>query len=155
MLRYQKLEITGTCKLTPKAICILTKVVCTSAPNLVVVILASRGIIRYHADKLVINTHTHTYTDRHTKAITISKGQNWPQIKTNHMPFWNTVGKYKSICAFLTQNNNTGNCIMHIMINVGSTPMLILFLNQLHWYTWLIFYLAYRFWRTVLCMASC
>ena len=34
----------------------------------------------YRADKLVIDTHTHT--DPQTQAMTIPDGQNWPRVKT-------------------------------------------------------------------------
>ena len=68
------LEVQG--QLTPKTIGILTKVFCSSGPNLV--ILAGTG------DKLsrgqASDYRTHRRTHRQTQATTIPEGQNWPRV---------------------------------------------------------------------------
>ena len=67
------LEVQG--RLSPQTIGILTKVIYTYGPHLV--ILAWTG---YRADKHVIDAHTDGHTDRQAQATTIPEGQNWPRV---------------------------------------------------------------------------
>ena len=70
------LEVQG--QLPPKTIGILTKVFCSSGPNLV--ILAWMGDKLLHGQTSDHRTHRHTH--RQTQATTIPEGQNWPRVKT-------------------------------------------------------------------------
>ena len=70
------LEVQG--QLPPKTIGILTKVFCSSSPNLV--ILAWTGDKLSHGQASDYRTHRRTH--RQTQATTIPEGQNWPRVKT-------------------------------------------------------------------------
>ena len=58
-----KFDLWGQDQSTPKIIQILTKVFCTSGPNLVILV---QRVVSYQADKLLIDWHTQRQTPRHT-----------------------------------------------------------------------------------------
>ena len=73
------LEVQG--QLTLKTIGILTKVFCSSGPNLVILAWTGDKLSRGQAS----DYRTHRRTHRQTQATTIPEGQNWPRvIKLNH-----------------------------------------------------------------------
>ena len=69
------LEVQG--QLPPKTIGILTKVFCSSGPNLVIVAWTGDKLSRGQAS----GYRTHRQTDRQTQPTTIPEGQNWPWVK--------------------------------------------------------------------------
>ena len=69
------LEVQG--QLTPKTIGILTKVFCSSGPNLVILAWTGDKLSRGQAS----DYRTHRRTHRQTQATTIPEGQNWPRVK--------------------------------------------------------------------------
>ena len=70
------LEVQG--QLPPKTIGILTKVFCSSGPNLVILAWTCDKLSRGQAS----DYRTHRRTHRQTQATTIPEGQNWPRVKT-------------------------------------------------------------------------
>ena len=71
------LEVQG--QLPPKTIGILTKVFCSSGPNLVILAWTCDKLSRGEAS----DYRTHRRTHRQTQATTIPEGQNWPRVKSN------------------------------------------------------------------------
>ena len=69
------LEVQG--QLPPKTIGILTKVFCSSSPNLVILARTGDKLSRGQAS----DYRTHRRTHRQTQATTIPEGQNWPRVK--------------------------------------------------------------------------
>ena len=61
---------------TPKTIGILTKVFCSSGPNLVFLAWTGDKLSRGQAS----DYRTHRRTHRQTQATTIPEGQNWPRV---------------------------------------------------------------------------
>ena len=72
------LEVQG--QLTPETIGILTKVFCSSGPNLVILAWMGDKLWRGQASDYRTNRRTH----RQTQATTIPEGQNWPRVKTTY-----------------------------------------------------------------------
>ena len=70
------LEVQG--QLPPKTIGILTKVFCSSGPNLVILAWTCDKLSRGQASDYC----THRRTHRQTQATTIPEGQNWPRVMT-------------------------------------------------------------------------
>ena len=75
------LEVQG--QLTFKTIGILTKVFCSSGPNLVILAWTGDKLSRGQASDYRTQRRTH----RQTQATTIPKGQNWPRVKMNLKAF--------------------------------------------------------------------
>ena len=73
------LEVQG--QLPPKTIRILTKVFCSSGPNLVILAWTCDKLSRGQAS----DYRTHRRTHRQTQATTIPEGQNWPRVKTSKL----------------------------------------------------------------------
>ena len=73
------LEVQG--QLPPKTIGILTKVFCSSGPNLVILAWTCDKLSRGQAS----DYRTHRRTHRQTQATTIPEGQNWPRVTTPNM----------------------------------------------------------------------
>ena len=71
------LEVQG--QLPHKTIGILSKVFCSSGPNLVILAWTGDKLSRGQAS----DYRTHRRTHRQTQATTIPEGQNWPRVKTN------------------------------------------------------------------------
>ena len=65
-------------QLTPKTIGILTKVFCSSGPNLVILAWKGDKLSRRQISDYSTNRRTH----RQTQATTIPEGQNWPWVNT-------------------------------------------------------------------------
>ena len=70
-------DLEGQCQLSHKTIKILTKLFCTSGPNLVILGWTGDELSRGQAR----DYRTHRRTDRQTQATTITEGQNWPRVK--------------------------------------------------------------------------
>ena len=68
---------------------ILTKVFCTSDPNLV--ILAWTGDEFWHGQTQGSHTYTDTHMDRQMQAMTITKGQIWPGLGSIHFFQFNSI----------------------------------------------------------------
>ena len=129
-----KLNLTCQAQSTPKTIGILTKVFCTSGPNLVVLAqtgdelshrqaqngvnsdfevkfeLEGQRFPRYRTDKQVIDaqTDTHGHTHTQTQAMTIPEGQNWPQVK--RVKFGINLSKLPMTLPFFTGNTTQFPC---------------------------------------------
>ena len=70
-------DLEGQCQLSHKTKGILTKLLCTSGPNLVILAWTGDELSRGQAR----DYRTQRRTDRQTQATTIPKGQNWPRVK--------------------------------------------------------------------------
>ena len=72
----------------PKPIVILTKLFCNSGPNLMILAWTSDTLSRGQTRSWLTHRHrhrhrhTHAHTHRKTQAKIISKGRNWPRVKT-------------------------------------------------------------------------
>ena len=90
------LEVQG--QLTPKTIGILTKVFCSSGPNLVILAWTGGKLSRGQAS----DYRTHRCTHRQTQATTIPEGQNWPRVKIPQ-----SIQQYS-----IQQDNNGGRSLI-------------------------------------------
>ena len=77
-LFYVKFDLEVQGQLPPKTIGILTKVFCSSGPNLVILAWTGDKLSRGQAS----NYRTHRSTHRQTQPTTKPEGQNWPRVKT-------------------------------------------------------------------------
>ena len=73
-----KFDFEGQGQSPPKTIRILTKVLYTHGPNLVILAWTGDELSRGQAS----DYHTHGRTHTQTQATTIPKGQNWPRVET-------------------------------------------------------------------------
>ena len=104
------LEVQG--QLPPKTIGILTKVFCSSGPNLVILAWTCDKLSRGQAS----DYRTHRRTHRQTQATTIPEGQNWPRVKIpwyiNMIRFLITMGTWR--CWFPMNCIKETRSIIHI-----------------------------------------
>ena len=91
------LEVQG--KLPPKTIGILTKVFCSSSPNLVILAWTGDKLSRGQAS----DYRTHRRTHRQTQATTIPEGQNWPRVKINRL--WPRTNQFRRWSRYISMQN--------------------------------------------------
>ena len=72
-----KFDLEVHSQLPPKTIEILTKVFCSSGPNMVILAWTGDKLLRGQAS----DYRTHRSTHRQTQATTIPEDQNWPRVK--------------------------------------------------------------------------
>ena len=81
-----KFDLEGQGQSPPKTIGILTKVIYTYGPNLVILAWTGDELSRGQASAYRTHRRTDGHTDRQTQATTIPEGQNWPRVKM-HLQF--------------------------------------------------------------------
>ena len=77
-----KFDLEGHGQIPPKTIGILTKVLYTYGPNLVILAWTGDELSRGQARAYRTHRWTDGHTDRLKKAMTIPEGKNWPRVKT-------------------------------------------------------------------------